>query len=162
MKKCVHVSTVLGSHCTPCVWCGYVCVRLGVGVSFVALCGMIICVCFCVVDRESQTQKERCREGEGDMERVRERLHISPRGVSHCHCTMAIVHIKKRKKKRKRKKIRKDEIKKSSHRAHIIALLPREAKRWPSAHAWEPNASICSNPIHSEQCSPSHSAADVR
>ena len=33
VEKCVHVSTDLGSHCTPCVWCECVC-EAWVGVSF--------------------------------------------------------------------------------------------------------------------------------
>ena len=83
----------------------WVCVHEAwVGVSFVALRGVIVSVWFCVGDRVRQTQTERFREGEGQMERVRERLRISPGGVSNCHCTIPIVHILKKKKGRKKER----------------------------------------------------------
>ena len=142
-----------------------VCVRLGVGVSFVALCGMIVCVFV--------WETRRVRHKKGDAERERERWKEQKRDciflqevypTATAQWPLSTFNKKKRKKEKKKKgrKERKDEIKKSHHRAHIIALLPREAKWWRSAHAWERTASICSNPIHREQYSPSHSSAEVR
>ena len=154
---------VLGSHCIPCVWCGCVCVRLGVGVSFVALCGMIVCVFVWETGRVRHKKRDAERERERWKERERDCIFLQEVYPTATAQWPLSTFNKKRKneKKRKGRKERKDEIKKSHHRAHITALLPRVAKRWPSAHAWEPNASKCSNPIHSEQYTQSQSA-DVR
>ena len=73
-----------------------------VGVYFVALGGVIVCVCGGDTGRDKDIERKTGRQRETEMVgmgRARESVYISPGDVSHCHCPMANANIPRKKEK---------------------------------------------------------------
>ena len=85
------------------------CVRLGVGVSFVALCGMIVCVFVWETGRVRHKKRDAERERERWKERERDCIFLQEvYPTATAQWPLSTLNKKKERKKRKRKEERKE------------------------------------------------------